>query len=65
MKIKITKSCFGKGFSYSVGDTAEVSESLGKDLICCGFAEEIKSKKDTKTAKTNTDVNKEDSHADS
>lgn len=53
MRVKITTSCFGKGFNYSAGDVKDVTEKLGKDLISAGFASEIKSaksKKETKSA---------------
>lgn len=53
MRVKITTSCFGKGFNYSAGDVKDVTEKFGKDLISAGFASEIKSakpKKETKSA---------------
>ena len=53
MRVKITTSCFGKGFNYSARDVKDVTEKLGKDLISAGFASEIKSakpKKETKLA---------------
>ena len=42
MKIKILKGCSGLTFSFSQGETAEVSAELGRDLIDGGLAEEIK-----------------------
>lgn len=39
MKIKILKSCSGHHFSFKQGETAEVEEYIGKDLVSCGFAE--------------------------
>ena len=53
MKIKITTSCSGYHFSFTQGETIEVEDYIGKDLIQCGFAEEVKivktSKRDTKS----------------
>lgn len=51
MKIKIIKSCFGNGFNYSAGDTAEVADKLGKELVSLGFANEIKQSKPKKEIK--------------
>lgn len=52
MKIKITTSCSGYHFTFTQGETVEVEDYIGKDLIQCGFAEEVKtvktSKRDTK-----------------
>ncbi len=42
MKIQILVSCAGLDFSFAVGETAEVSAEIGKDLIKAGYAEEIK-----------------------
>lgn len=42
MKIKILTGCSGLAFSFSQGETAEVSAELGRDLIDGGLAEEIK-----------------------
>ena len=42
MKIKILIGCSGLAFSFSQGETAEVSAELGRDLIDGGLAEEIK-----------------------
>ena len=42
MKIKILIGCSGPAFSFSQGETAEVSAELGRDLIDGGLAEEIK-----------------------
>jgi len=42
MKIQILVSCAGLDFSFAVGETAEVSTELGKDLIKAGYAEEVK-----------------------
>ena len=42
MKIKILTGCSGLTFSFSQGETAEVSAELGRDLIGGGLAEEIK-----------------------
>lgn len=52
MKIKILKSCSGYNFSFKQDDTVKVEDYIGKDLIGCGFAEEVKpaTKKKTKTA---------------
>lgn len=58
MKIKITTSCSGYHFSFTQGETVEVADYIGKDLIQCGFAEEIKtiktSKRDTKSTARDT-----------
>lgn len=42
MKIKILKGCSGLTFSFSQGETAEVTAELGRDLVNGGLAEEIK-----------------------
>ena len=59
MKIKITTSCSGYHFSFTQGETIEVEDYIGKDLIQCGFAEEVKtvktSKRDTKPSVRNTE----------
>ena len=44
MKIKILKSCSGYRFSFRQGETAEVEDYIGNDLIGCGFAEAVKQK---------------------
>lgn len=52
MKIKILKSCSGYRFSFRQGDTVDVEDYIGNDLIGCGFAEAVKTaaKKKTKAA---------------
>ena len=64
MKIKILKSCSGYSFSFKQGDTVDVEDYIGKDLIGCGFAEAVKStvKKKTKAAEAAEDT--ETDHAD-
>ena len=52
MKIKLLKGCSGLTFSFSQGETVEVSVQLGKDLVGGGLAEEIK----TVSAKTKAGV---------
>lgn len=42
MRIKILVSCSGRRFSYAEGETVEVDNALGADLVKCGFAEEVK-----------------------
>ena len=42
MKIKILTSCSGYKFSFRQGDTVDVEDYIGKDLIGCGFAEAVK-----------------------
>lgn len=42
MKIKILTGCSGLTFSFSQGETAEVTAELGRDLVNGGLAEEIK-----------------------
>lgn len=58
MKIKILKSCSGYSFSFKQGDTVDVEDYIGKDLIGCGFAEAAKStaKKKTKAAEAAEDT---------
>ena len=60
MKIQILVSCAGLDFSFAVGETAEVSAELGKDLIKAGYAEEVKSasakKPKAETAKGDVDA---------
>lgn len=41
MKIKILKSCSGYNFSFKQGETTDVEDYIGKDLIQCGFAEKV------------------------
>lgn len=58
MKIKILTSCSGYKFSFRQGDTVDVEDYIGKDLIGCGFAEAVKTtaKKKTKAAETAEDA---------
>ena len=42
MKIKILTGCSGLTFSFSQGETAEVTAELGRNLVNGGLAEEIK-----------------------
>lgn len=58
MKIQILVSCAGLDFSFTKGETAEVTAELGKDLIKAGYAEEIKaaSAKKPKTTKGDADA---------
>lgn len=51
MKIKIKASCFGNGFNYSAGETVDVAEKLGSELVSLGFAIEIKQTKPKKETK--------------
>lgn len=64
MKIKILKSCSGYHFSFKQGETIDVADYIGKDLIQCGFAEEVKtakaSKRDTKPVTKDTKPSGED-----
>lgn len=68
MKIKITTSCSGYHFSFTQGETVEVADYIGKDLIQCGFAEEVKtvktSKRDTKSIARDTKVEDESNAVD-
>lgn len=48
MKVKILVSCSGLTFSYVEGQTVDVEKYIGEDLVKCGFAEEVKSEKNTK-----------------
>ena len=41
MKIKILKSCSGYHFSFKQDDVETVEDYIGKDLVNCGFAEEL------------------------
>ena len=52
MKIKILSGCSGLTFSFSQGETAEVTAELGRDLVNGGLAEEIK----TASARTKAGV---------
>lgn len=52
MKIKILTGCSGLTFSFSQGETAEVTAELGRDLVNGGLAEEIK----TTSARTKAGV---------
>ena len=52
MKIKILTGCSGLTFSFSQGETAEVTAELGRDLVNGGLAEEIK----TASARTKAGV---------
>lgn len=52
MKIKILIGCSGLTFSFSQGETAEVTAELGRDLVNGGLAEEIK----TASARTKAGV---------
>ena len=45
MKIRILKSCSGLDFSFTKSSTADVDDTLGKDLISAGYAEEVKEPK--------------------
>ena len=60
MKIQILVSCAGLDFSFAVGEIAEVSAELGKDLIKAGYAEELKAaptkKPKAETAKGDADA---------
>ena len=62
MKIKILKSCSGYSFSFKQGDTVDIEDYIGKDLIDCGFAEAVKNtakstaKKKTKAAEAAEDT---------
>lgn len=58
MKIKILTGCSGLTFSFSLGETAEVTAELGRDLVNGGLAEEIK----TASARTKAGV-KDDAEA--
>ena len=50
MKIKITKSCTGHNFTFTQGETREVSDYIGNDLIGAGFAKAVvEAKPETKT----------------
>ncbi len=51
VKVKILKSCSGYNFSFKQGDTVDVSDYIGKDLIGCGFAEDARPP-ETETAET-------------
>ncbi len=52
MKIKILTGCSGLTFSFSQGETAEVTAELGRNLVNGGLAEEIK----TASARTKAGV---------
>mgnify|MGYP005826263091 FL=1 len=52
MRIKILTGCSGLTFSFSQGETAEVTAELGRDLVNGGLAEEIK----TASARTKAGV---------
>ncbi|MCC8169836.1 MAG: hypothetical protein LIO59_05660 [Oscillospiraceae bacterium] len=56
MKIKILVSCSGRRFSYAEGETVELDNALGADLVKCGFAEEVKTA-GTTAKKTTTKAN--------
>ena len=58
MKIKILTGCSGLTFSFSQGETAEVTAELGRNLVNGGLAEEIK----TASARTKAGV-KDDAEA--
>ena len=45
MKIRILKSCSGLDFSFTKSTVTEVDDTLGKDLISAGYAEEVKEPK--------------------
>ena len=45
MKIRILKSCSGLDFSFTKSTLTEVDDTLGKDLISAGYAEEVKEPK--------------------
>lgn len=58
MKIKVLTSVSGINFSYSASDIVEVDDSLAKDFIDGGIAEEVKEPPITKKvgAKKNVDT---------
>ena len=45
MKIRILKSCSGLDFSFTKSTVTEVDDTLGKDLVSAGYAEEVKEPK--------------------
>lgn len=62
MKIKILKSCSGYNFSFKQGDVVNVNNYIGKDLIGCGFADEVKATT-KKKAKTESEPETENADA--
>lgn len=54
MTIKILKGCSGLNFSYAQHDTVEVGAELGKNLISCGYAEEVEITADKSAGKKKT-----------
>lgn len=58
MKIKITQSCTGHKFTFTQGETREVSEYIGNDLIGAGFAELVPKPKTEGTGTVEVKVTK-------
>ena len=57
MKIKILTSCSGLNFSFYEGQTTEVDNTIARDLIKAGYAEEIKNtKKETRPKQGDADA---------
>lgn len=56
MKIQVLKSCAGLDFAYYEGEIADCRDSVAKDLICAGYAKEIKPAKPKAGVKANADA---------
>ena len=56
MKVKILKSCSGYHFSFKQGETVDVDEYIGNDLIHCGFAEKAATAVKKPAVKKNADA---------
>lgn len=52
MKIKILKSCTGFKFTFTQGETREVDDYIGNDLVKCGFAELVSDVANVQTERT-------------
>lgn len=56
MKIQVLKSCAGLDFAYYEGEIADCDDAVAKDLICAGYAKEIKPAKPKAGGKANADA---------
>ena len=56
MKIQVLKSCAGLDFAYYEGEIADCRDSVAKDLITAGNAQEIKPAKPKAAVKAHADA---------
>ena len=56
MKIQVLTSCAGLDFAYYESETVDCDDAVAKDLICAGYAKEIKPAKPKAGVKANADA---------